>query len=413
MLFQKLLFLPLAFLFSYIPMPCETPSATVTCEVQDVSAAVGAALQSSLKVYSTFVTSTVSFKPDFCAHSSKNYTLMCAQGSAIVYRIEGDDTYILTNYHVVFNSGADETANGGKTAREIYCYLYGSEDAPKMTGEKDKTYGFPLCDFGEYGIRCEYAGGSVSADLALLKAKTSDITAVNEKIREATLADGYTAGETAIAIGNTEGEGISVTRGIVSVENEWIPLKIDGAERKYRCLRIDTPIYNGNSGGGLFNTEGKLIGITNAGSTEKQNINYAIPISIVHGMAENLLHHYLDGNPDTFGAYKIALGCTVSGEHSKYLYDDQSGTGKIVEETRIDRIEDQSIAKTLGLAEGDMITHLIVNGAAHRVERAFDISDLLLTVRAGDTLSVTYLRGGEKADSAEYTVSASDLNPIA
>ncbi len=60
-----------------------------------------------------------------------------------------------------------------------------------------------------------------------------------------------------------------------------------------------------------------------------------------------------------------------------------------------------------------MITHLIVNGAAHRVERAFDISDLLLTVRAGDTLSVTYLRGGEKADSAEYTVSASDLNPIA
>ena len=76
-------------------------------------------------------------------------------------------------------------------------------------------------------------------------------------------------------------------------------------------------------------------------------------------------------------------------------------------------IEENSIAKALGLAEDDIITDLIVNKKAHKIERTFDISDILLTVRAGDTISVKFLRDGEKKTSAKYSVSVSDLAPIA
>ncbi|MDE6058489.1 MAG: S1C family serine protease [Clostridia bacterium] len=397
MLLKNLLTLTLAVSTCCSALPCKTENA-----------AVGECLQSALKVYTTFVTPA----PADCGRDDA-YTLTCAQGSAVIYRIDGENTYILTNYHVVFLNNADETVNGGKTAREIYCYLYGSEGSPAVIREKDDIYGYPICDFGEYGIKCEYAGGSITADLALLKANTSDLKAINEHIREVTFADGYSAGETAIAIGNTEGEGISVTRGIVSVENEYILLQIDGTPRYYRSLRIDTPIYHGNSGGGLFNTKGELIGITNAGSLEKQNINYAIPVELVRGVAGNLLDYYLDGDPTTFGAYAIKLGMEVSATSSRYEFDAKRQTGHIVEEVCVTLIEENSIAKALGLAEDDIITDLIVNKKAHKIERSFDISDILLTVRAGDTISVKFLRDGEKKTSAKYSVSVSDLAPIA
>ena len=377
----------------------------------DSTAVVGECLQSSLKVYSTFVTSSAPIYWGF-GSGQKTYSYGYAQGSAVLYKIDGDDAYVVTNYHVVYNSKADETANGGKLAKEIYCYLYGSEGAPVQTTEKDSVYGYSLYDFGQYAIPCEYVGGSLTADLAVLKAKKSDIYAINEDAREVRLADGYTVGESATAIGNTEGEGISVTKGIVSVDNEYIALNIDGTGRYYRCLRIDTSIYSGNSGGGLFNAEGKLIGITNAGSTEDQNINYAIPIEIVKGTVDNILHYANDGDDETAGAYKIALGITVQSQNSKYVYDAKKGCGKITEDVAISAIEENSIALSMGLQTGDVIKEISVNGTAHAVERNFDISDILLLVRENDRISVKYVRDSETKTSTAYTVLTSDLTKV-
>ena len=57
-----------------------------------------------------------------------------------------------------------------------------------------------------------------------------------------TFADGYSVGETAIAIGNSEGMGISVTKGIVSVDNEIIELDLEIQnilmEFKYFVIRL-------------------------------------------------------------------------------------------------------------------------------------------------------------------------------
>ena len=124
-------------------------------------------------------------------------------------------------------------------------------------------------------------GGSANSDIALLKANLSDIKAVNDQIKPITFAQGYSVGETVFAIGNAEGEGISATKGIISVDSEEILMEVDGTQRTHRAMRIDAAIYHGNSGGGLFNRNGELVGITNGGDGDDQNINYAIPLSIV------------------------------------------------------------------------------------------------------------------------------------
>ena len=104
-------------------------------------------------------------------------------------------------------------------------------------------------------------GGTITYDIAVLRAKTSDVLARNEDAQPVKLADEYHVGETAIAIGNPEGDGLSVTQGVISTESEYITLSIDDTPRSYRSIRIDTALYSGNSGGGLFNKSGELIRI--------------------------------------------------------------------------------------------------------------------------------------------------------
>ena len=391
--------------------------------VSDESAALAIQknLLSVMKIYSEFVVTetTSSMYPPFYTQSTDTaiYT-----GSAVLYDMDtGADgyTYIVTNYHVVYLADADTEKNGGTNiARKIRGYLYGSEGSPSTVDEDNNNVadtdsdGYTKYDYGSYAIELEYIGGSVSSDIAVLRAKTSDILAINESAAEITLADGYHVGETAIAIGNPEGRGISVTQGVISTESDYISLDIDGTARSYRSIRIDTPLYQGNSGGGLFNADGELIGITNAGNSTEQNINYAIPLEIVTGTADNIIRSYEDGNDATNGAYKITLGVTVSTQNSKYVYDAESGYGAIEEEVVVQSVESGSIAETLGLAEGDVIKSIIVNGTEHAITRSFNISDLILTLRTNDILQVKYERSGAEETGASYTLQSSDFTQL-
>lgn len=369
------------------------------------AAVIGQCLLSSMKVYAEFRYSyTERYGWQTVTVKDVGYNM----GSAVVYQMDENYAYVVTNYHVVYYNNANAD-NGSYIANKIHCYLYGSESAPVDTGLKDDQ-GYRIYDYGEYGIDCEYIGGSVEADIAVLRAKTSDIRAINGDAHAVTLSDGYCVGQTAIAVGNAEGEGISVTEGIVSVDNESILLSIDGTTRSYRSLRIDTAIYSGNSGGGLFDGDGELIGITNAGDNTDQNINYAIPIEIVRGVAENIIDHFEDGDPTTNGVYKPKLGITVLSENVRYVYDYSLGYGTVREDVVIDEITSASVAEKIGLAAGDTVTALNINGKAHAIDRSFDISDSLYTLRAGDKLTVSYLRDGVENTSGEYTFESSDFS---
>lgn len=379
-------------------------------------------LLSVMKLYAEFVATETSgsMMPPF--QTSVTDTAV-STGSAVIYALdESEDgyTYIVTNYHVVYSEKADEEKNGGsKIARKIYGYLYGSENTLTAMDEDGNGVadrddeGYTLYDYGSYAIPLEYVGGSVTSDIAVLRTKTENIFDVNESARAVTLASGYGVGEKAVAIGNPEGKGISVTEGIVSTKDEQIALNIDGTARSYRSIRIDTALYEGNSGGGLFNSAGELIGITNAGDGTDQNINYAVPLEIAAGTADNLIYYFEDGNEETQGAYKVMLGVTVLTENSRYVYDDEYGTGDVWEDVTVQSVTAGSIAEQLGLQQGDRLTAITVNGKEHTILRSFDISDCILTMRPNDVLTVQYVRAGAEGESASYTLQGSDFVALA
>ena len=377
----------------------------------DNSSVIGESLQSAVKVYTEFVETSIVVRPGIGGISTSSQTAVYI-GSGVIYEIDEDYVYMITNYHVIYDSKA---SGESKIAQKITCYLYGSEGAPVPDG-KDES-GNEVYDYGAYAVNCEYVGGSITSDIAIIRAARSDMEAVNPNIRAAEFAEKYYVGETAIAIGNPEGEGISVTEGIVSVDNEYINLQIDSTTRSYRSLRIDTSIYGGSSGGGLYNKEGKLIGITNAGDTTDENINYAVPLEIAKGMADNILYYFKDGNSSTEGAYKVTLGVTVVSQNAKYVYDQTAGYGTISEEIVVSEVSSGSIAKEVGLEVNDRLdsVRIVTQTGEERtvtLDRNFDISDVILTLRPGDTITFGIERANEKTQSGNYTIRTSDLEKL-
>ncbi len=369
-------------------------SAVLSVSVDETVSAISKALKSSLQVYTEF---TESYRtPPF---GTKTETAVY-MGSAVIYSIESEYTYLITNYHVIYDAYANTS---DKIAEKIVCYLYGSEGQPTQTSSTE-------FDYGAYGIECEYVGGCASADLAVIKTETDTIKAINEDIAEIEFARDYSVGQTAIAIGNPGGEGISVTKGVVSVDNELIQYSADGTPRAYRCIRIDTALYGGNSGGGLFDVDGRLIGITNAGNGDDQNINYAIPLNVVKNITESILYYARQGERSV---KQTSLGVTVLTENSRYVYDAESQYGKIVEDVIVDSVVSGSIAEELGIKAGDKISSIKINGMEYAINRYFEIGDILYTIRQGDEISICYERENEQNDTPTYEIKTSDLAEVA
>ena len=369
--------------------------------VTDGSKVIQSCLQSVVKMYAEFTELDEETTEDTTDTKLAVYT-----GAGVIYRIEDDYTYFITNYHVTH----DKDAVGEKISDTIVCYLYGSEGSPE---KKTDALGNTYAEYGNYAIECEYIGGAVQYDIAIVRAKTSDVLAINENVSAVSFAEEYYVGQKAIAIGNPRGDGISVTEGIVCVENDTISLDIDGTSRSYRSIRIDTALYAGNSGGGLFNGYGELIGIANAGSTKDQNINFAVPLPIVKGVAENVMTHYQDGDDSTNGVYKITLGVTVTSQNTKNVYNEETGLGKIQEEVLITEITYGGCAYMMGLQKGDILKAVFVDGVEYTLDRYFEVGDILLKLTKDVTFSFVYQRNGEEKTTSSYTVKASDLAAVA
>lgn len=173
-------------------------------------------------------------------------------------------------------------------------------------------------------------------------------------------------------MGNAEGEGISVTSGAISVDSEYITIQsilgeTDSSgnlkEISYRVMRTDAAINSGNSGGGLYDAQGKLIGITNAkqmdtpnkdGSIHSvDNMGYALPITQVVGVVENVL-----ANGGT--VKRATLGVTVQTVDSKSVLS--GGKAVIVETVSVSEITKGSLAAS-----------------------AFKVNDIVKSVTIGDT----------------------------
>ncbi len=362
----------------------------------DNSLMINRALSSTAKLYTEF------YELNYGYVVNARYT-----GSAVIYKIDADYTYFITNYHVLYDASA---ISGYTFAKRIIANLYGSEGAVYDTDTTDEMGG-KIYDYGDYGIECEYVGGSAAKDIALIKAPTPAVKAVNEDILAIEFADEFYIGETAVAIGNPSDRGISVTQGIVSMEEQDVELSVGGQNRYYSCMRIDTSIYGGSSGGGLFNKYGKLIGITNGGAgSVEQNINYAIPFSIVKSTVESIMNNYNGSvacSPTTF-----TLGITASLASSKYVYDAQSGYGSVIEQIKLASVNASSPANAMGLQAEDLIISIFINDTEYKITKDYILRNALMSARENDFVKVKYSRGGVQTVSNSYKVMAADISAV-
>lgn len=305
------------------------------------------------------------------------------------------DLDILTNYHVVYS----ETAR--KICSTIEVYLYGGEISTcKLTGS--------------------YEGGSAAEDIAVIHVDGSGTLTTEEgetrSFREIVLesaaqaavigdSDSLLVGDRVYAVGNAEAWGISAVEGVVSVDAEYVTMDaIDGSgEVDMLELRTDAVVNHGNSGGGLFNAAGELVGIVNARSEADgvEGVGYAIPINHAIAVAGNIVYNG--------GTLKQArLGITVATEESHSAFDPLSGRTFISEKVVTKSVTRGGAAYEAGMDVGDTIISLTLGEKTVQATRRFMISNVLLSVRMGDMLVVTVSRGGEildltvRFDSASY-----------
>lgn len=293
-------------------------------------------------------------------------------GSGVIYKINDDTAYIITNYHVVYNT---------KTRRyseDIDIYLYNRLLEDDM-------------------ISATVVGASKNNDIAVLKATSETF---KEDIVQAVTVNTSdpVAGQATFAIGCPVLYTFSVTSGIVSVESEYITTKYSDNVRVYRT---DAALNSGNSGGGMFNEYGELMGISDAKSsdTTDDNVCYAIPASLAIAVADNIIEN--DGQ-------KFVLGITMQ-ISDMTTYEDEDGIIRTVYTYGIESVNAGSAAEG-NLLAGDVLVSISINGATPvAIDSSYRSQEYLMTARPGDTVTVNVLRNGESvsvdviADSSYFT----------
>lgn len=339
-------------------------------------------------------------------------------GAGVIYKMNDNYSYIITNYHVVYSSGS---LTENKIARLIYAYQYGENVVVTETNSSNAQES-PTVAFGGDGIECEYIGGSLNYDIAVLKVSTSSLLEVNPSAKAVSIASDYNLADTAIAIGNPEGDGISVTTGVISVVSENISMTgaDDKTEVNFRVMRVDTSVNGGNSGGGLFNEKGELIGIVNSklvyssDGTPIDNIAYALPCDNVTKVADNLIYYYeLNGSTSSVKISKLLLGITLESQNSQASYDYITGEINITDNAVVSEIDSNSLAQSKGMQVGDIITFIKINDNEYEITQYYQVSDILLTIRSGDQVLINVSRNnvnnsiviGEVTDDMLTTIS--------
>jgi len=352
-------------------------SLNITASGSSVPAAIAKGLRSAVSIVCNFQATVQvgGWYPGSSSTTTKDYS---SEGSGVIYKMDKSegDAFIITNYHVVYDASSN-TENG--ISNDISVYLYGSE-------------------IEEKAIEATYVGGSLYYDIAVLRVEDSEILAESSACEiDVADSDEIVVGDGAIAIGNAQGLGISSTSGVVSVDSEHITMTAaDGkTEVSFRVMRVDTAINSGNSGGGLYDDEGNLIGIVNAKIVYDgvENIGYAIPSNVAVSIAENIIDYCYGA--DTKRVQRALLGITVSTSDSKAVYDSTTGLVSIEETVSVYEVSAGSLADGVLQAE-DILVSATVGGNTTNITRQYHIIDMMLDVRVGDVVTLKILRTGEE-----------------
>jgi len=218
----------------------------------------------------------------------------------------------------------------------------------------------------------ELVGADVTSDIALLKIATE------EQLPYLAFgnSDNTKIGEWVLAVGNPFNLTSTVTAGIVSAKARNL-----GANQSF--IQTDAAVNPGNSGGALVNTNGALVGINTAISSQTGSYvgySFAVPSNIAKKVVDDLLEY---GN-----VKKGLLGINVIGKNSRYALE--NGINEI-EGVYVGKIELDSGADNAGITEGDIIKKV----DNIKVKNFPDLNGYLSSKRPGDKVDVLVERDGE------------------
>ena len=222
-------------------------------------------------------------------------------------------------------------------------------------------------------------GEDTTSDVAVIKIDATGLT-------PATVgdSDSLKVGQSVMAVGNPLGElGGTVTGGMISALNRSVTIQGSSSVNTMSLIQMDASVSPGNSGGGLFNMSGELVGIVNAksSSSDAEGLGFAIPINDAIKVAQQLLENgYVTGRP--------YLGITYLG-----VEDAQTAAQLGVNAYGVYVVEvvKGGPAERAGLQSGDRIVS--IDGS--EIGTKDDLSALMQKHTAGDTLSITIARGGQ------------------
>lgn len=261
-------------------------------------------------------------------------------GSGVV--LDAERGYVITNAHVV------EAPNADAVVQRLVVRT--------VTGDT---------------FEASLVGIDVLADIAVIKVDgglpgTVPVTFSQEEV---------SVGDTTIAIGSPLGLAGTVTTGVVSAVNRPVSLtSAQGEALSISAIQTDASINSGNSGGGLFNNAGQLIGINAAisstdTSTGSIGIGYAIPSPYVLRIATELI--------ETGVASHVTLGINVG--------DSVDSSGIFSIGAVVGEITPGSPAEGAGIKSGDVIVALDGN----RVESATQLVAMIRQVAPGEEVVLT------------------------
>ena len=222
-------------------------------------------------------------------------------------------------------------------------------------------------------------GEDTTSDVAVIKIDATGLT-------PATVgdSDNLKVGQSVMAVGNPLGElGGTVTGGMISALNRSVTIQGTSSTTTMSLIQMDASVSPGNSGGGLFNMSGELVGIVNAksSSSDAEGLGFAIPINDAIKVAQELLENgYVTGRP--------YLGITYLG-----VEDAQTAAQLGVNAYGVYVVEvvKGGPAERAGLQSGDRIVS--IDGT--EIASKDDLGTLMQKHAAGDTLNITIARNGQ------------------
>ncbi len=241
-------------------------------------------------------------------------------------------------------------------------------------------------------------GGDPMTDLAVIAIEKTDLPEVTLLEDSSTLK----IGSDAIAIGNPLGTlGGTVTRGIISATSRNIKMS-DGSV--HTLIQTDAAINSGNSGGGLFNNQGQLIGIVSAkySATGVEGLGFAIPSSTVRTIVTDLIKNgYVSGVTN--------LGVTFS----DYYYRTGGFFGSTIKVVCVSYVDPNGSANNL-LKKEDILVEIDVHYqdstkqevSLKNFSNADEVNEFLnnLDLKIGDKLTFKVKRGSYNASVTEVNV---------